>query len=72
MSYCVCIMSGYVHKAKKISAYICMARHSSLSSFIYVKSWQSCAFYMLNICLIKHLGLWIITIYTLCMPTLCN
>ena len=72
MSYCTCMMLGYMHKANKISAYICIALYSLLSSFIYMKSWQSCAFYMLNACFIKHLGLWIISEYTIRMPVVCN
>lgn len=72
MSYCTCMMLGSMHKANKISAYICIALYSLLSSFIYMKSWQSCAFYMLNACFIKHLGLWIISVYTIRMPVVCN
>lgn len=54
-----------------MSAYICIALHSLLSSFMYIKSWQSCAFYVLNVCFIKHSGLWIIDVYTIHRPTVC-
>lgn len=64
MSYCTCIMLGYMHKTNKISAYICTAIYTLLSSSIYIKPWHSYAFLYAECIFYKALGLCLI-MYTL-------